>query len=264
MAKNQQTVRSKLLQRLPEEAFELIAGELEPIELPARRSLVSPSKPIKTVCFIESGLASMVAETADGKSFEIRHIGFEGMAGYPVILGVDRTPTKTFMQSAGHGLQIASEAFLPVMEIREARELLLRYVHICDLQLSHTALAAAKYTMHRRLARWLLMCHDRIEGNELPLTHDFLGLMLGVRRSGVTEQLHILEGMRAIRSTRGIVTIRDRSKLLEIAGSSYGVPEKEYERLIGSKQRKGVSDAVNVADSIVQSHHTLAGATNRA
>lgn len=159
MTKNQQTVRSRLLQRLPEEAFELIADELEPIELPARRSLVSPSKPIKAVCFIESGLASMVAETDDGKSFEIRHIGFEGMAGYPVILGVDRTPTKTFMQSSGHG----------------------------------------------------------------------------------------------------IVTIRDRGKLLEIAGSSYGVPEKEYERLIGSKQRKGLSHVVRVADSIVQTHETLAG-----
>jgi CRP-like cAMP-binding protein len=229
-------VRNRLLRRLPAKAFELIADQLEPVELPVTKSLVKPGKPIEAVCFIESGLASMVAESADGKAVEIRHIGFEGVAGYPVILGVDHTPNKTFMQAAGHGLQIASEDFLVIMEIRAARELMLRYVHTCELQLAHTALAAAKYSMHQRLARWLLMCHDRIDGDELPLTHDFLALMLGVRRAGVTGQLHILEGMHAIRSTRGIVRILDRSKLIEIAGGCYGLPEREYDRLIGKKE----------------------------
>ncbi|WP_420359956.1 Crp/Fnr family transcriptional regulator [Agrobacterium vitis] len=234
----QELVRNRLLRRMPEEAFELIAERLKRVDLPVLTSLVRPRKPIEAVCFIESGLASMVAESADEKSVEIRHIGFEGIAGYPVVLGVDRTPTKIFMQVAGHGLQIAAKDFLPIMEIRQARELLLRYVHTCELQLAHTALAAAKYNMHERLARWLLMCHDRIEGDELPLTHEFLGLMLGVRRSGVTEQLHILEGMHAIRSTRGVVVIRNRDKLIEIAKGCYGEPEAEYERLIGDSHRK--------------------------
>jgi hypothetical protein len=103
----------------------------------------------------------------------------------------------------------------------------------CELQLAQTALAAAKYSMHQRLARWLLMCHD---GAELPLTHDFLALMLGVRRAGVTGQLHILEGMHAIRSTRGVVRILDRGKLIDIAGGCYGLPEREYDRLIGKKE----------------------------
>jgi CRP-like cAMP-binding protein len=238
MIMKQDLVRNRLLRRLPTEAFEMIADHLRPIDLPVRRALVQPRKPIEAVCFIESGLASMVAESSDAKSVEIRHIGFEGITGYPVILGIDSTPNKTFMQVGGHGLQIASEDFLPLMEIGEARELLLRYVHTCELQLAHTALAAAKYHMHERLSRWLLMCHDRIEGDELPLTHDFLGLMLGVRRSGVTNQLHILEGLHAIRSMRGIVRILDRDKLIKIAGGCYGVPEEEYERLIGSRSPK--------------------------
>jgi CRP-like cAMP-binding protein len=235
MVMKQELVRNRLLRRLPTEAFAMIADYLRPVDLPVRSPLVQPREPIEVVCFIESGLASMVAESSDAKSIEIRHIGFEGMAGYPVILGVGSTPNKTFMQVGGHGLQMASEDFLPIMEMGEARELLLRYVHTCDLQLAHTALAAAKYHMHERLSRWLLMCHDRIEGDELPLTHDFLGLMLGVRRSGVTNQLHILEGLQAIRSTRGIVRILDRDKLIKIAGGCYGVPEEEYERLIGSR-----------------------------
>ncbi|RWY79936.1 Crp/Fnr family transcriptional regulator [Rhizobium leguminosarum] len=228
----QRQVRNRLLRRFPEDSFELLAPLLEPVELPVRHSLVQPRKPIEHVCFLESGLASMVAESADGKSVEIRHIGREGIAGYPVVLGVDRTPNGTFMQVPGHGLQVAKENFLPTLENADVRQLLLRYVHTCELQLAHTALAAAKFNVHQRLARWLLMCHDRIDGNDLPLTHDFLALMLGVRRAGVTDELHILEGMRAIKSTRGNVRILDRDMLIEIAGGCYGVPEEEYERLI--------------------------------
>jgi CRP-like cAMP-binding protein len=228
----QSQVNNRLLRRFPEDAFELLAPLLEPIDLPVKRSLVRARKPIEHVCFLESGLASMVAESADGNSVEIRHIGREGIAGYPVILGVDRTPNSTFMQVSGRGLQVATEDFLPFLDHPEVRQLLLRYVHTCELQLAYSALAAAKYNMHQRLARWLLMCHDRIDGNDLPLTHDFLALMLGVRRAGVTDELHILEGMHAIKSTRGNVRILGRKTLIEIAGGCYGVPEQEYERLI--------------------------------
>ncbi|MBY5357822.1 Crp/Fnr family transcriptional regulator [Rhizobium leguminosarum] len=228
----QRQVNNRLLQRFPEDAFELLAPLLQPIELPVNHSLVRPRQAIEHVCFIESGLASMVAESADARSVEIRHIGREGIAGYPIVLGVDRTPNKTFMQVAGHGLQVATEDFLPILDHPEVRQLLLRYVHTCELQLAHSALAAAKFNVHQRLARWLLMCHDRIDGNHLPLTHDFLALMLGIRRAGVTNELHILEGMHAIKSTRGNVRILDRDMLIEIAGGCYGVPEQEYDRLI--------------------------------
>jgi CRP-like cAMP-binding protein len=140
------------------------------------------------------------------------------------------------MQVSGQGIRISTEAFLPVFENQAARELLLRYVHTCDLQSSHSALSAAQYNMHQRLARWLLMCHDRLEERDLPLTHEFLALMFGVRRSGVTDELHILEGLRAIKATRGNVHILDRDLLIGVAGECYGVPEEEYERLIGGQQ----------------------------
>ncbi|AIC31447.1 helix-turn-helix domain-containing protein (plasmid) [Rhizobium etli bv. mimosae str. IE4771] len=104
-----------------------------------------------------------------------------------------------------------------------------------ELQLAHSALAAAKYSMHQRLARWLLMCHDRLAG-DVPVTHEFLAAMLGVRRSGITEHLHVLEGIHAIKSTRGNVRILDRRALIEVAGGCYGGPEAEYERLIVSEE----------------------------
>jgi CRP-like cAMP-binding protein len=228
----QNRVRNRLLHRFPRDAFKRLAPFLEPVDLPVNHPLVRPNRPIEHICFIESGLASMVADSTDGKSVEIRHVGREGMTGYPVVLGVDRTPNSTFIQVRGHGLQVATENFLPILDHPDARQLLLRYVHTCELQLAHSALAAAKFNMHQRLARWLLMCHDRVDGNDLPLTHDFLALMLGVRRAGVTDELHILEGMHAIKATRGNVRILDRNALIEIAGGCYGVPEQEYQRLI--------------------------------
>ena len=138
------------------------------------------------------------------------------------------------MQSPGTGLSVPVPAFLSILdEHKAARDLFLRYVHSCEVQLAHSALANGRYNMQERLARWLLMCQDRLGGDNLPLTHEFLALMLGVRRSGVTNELHILEGIHAIKATRGNVRVIDRERLEEVAGGCYGLPEREYERLIG-------------------------------
>ncbi|MFP5077602.1 Crp/Fnr family transcriptional regulator [Rhizobium sp. YIM 134829] len=225
-------MKNTILKRLPRDAFDYLKPRLVPVALPVHYTLVEPRQPIEKIYFLESGLGSLVTRSPDGKSVEVRHVGYEGLSGYSTVLGVDHTPNKTFMQAAGHGLQVKVSTFKALLDHRGARELLLRYVHTCELQLAYSVLAAAKYTMYQRLARWLLMCHDRLEGDDLPITHDFLALMLGVRRSGVTEQLHILEGEHAIRSTRGSVRIVSRAKLLELAAGSYGVPEREYARLV--------------------------------
>ncbi|MBX4899489.1 Crp/Fnr family transcriptional regulator [Rhizobium bangladeshense] len=226
---------NRLLRGLPEKSFDDIASYLKPVYLPTRRPLVDPNQPIEQVCFIESGLASMVAEAPNGTGIEVGQIGYEGMSGYPVVLGVDRTPNRTFMQVAGRGLELPTSRFLPLLEDEATRLMFLRYVHTRELQLAYSALAAGRYNMHQRLARWLLMCHDRLLVNDMPLTHEFLALMLGVRRSGVTDHLHILEGMRAIKSMRGNVKILNRQILLDVADGCYGAPEAEYERLLGSQ-----------------------------
>ena len=141
--------------------------------------------------------------------------------------------------------------FIDVVEANaDARRVFLRYVQSYQTQLAYTSLANGGYTIHQRLARWLLMSHDRLRTEEIPLTHEFLSIMLAVRRSGVTDNLHILEGLHAIRSHRGVIHIRDREKLLEIAGASYGTPEEEYERLIGASSELKASDVGNGATAM--------------
>jgi CRP-like cAMP-binding protein len=207
---------------------------MDRIDLGIRQVIVESNKPISYVCFIESGLASMVAINSDKEAVEVGHLGREGLCGYHLMLKTDRTPHRTFMQVAGSGITVPVEHFMTVVEShRLTRDLLLRYVQSAELQLAHSALANARYGMYVRLARWLLMCHDRLDGDDLPLTHEFLSVMLGVRRSGVTNELHVLEGVHAIKATRGNIRVLDRQKLEEIAGGCYGVPEAEYERLVG-------------------------------
>jgi CRP-like cAMP-binding protein len=176
----------------------------------------------------------MVATSSDGETVEVGHIGREGMTGEHVVMGADKTPNRTFMQVAGTGYLMPASALVEILNSDlPTRLLFLRYVHCWALQLSHTALSNGRYNVHERLARWLLMVHDRIDGDDFPLTHEFLGIMLGVRRSGVTDQIHLLEGAHAIKATRGNIKVIDREKLREIASGCYGVPEQEYERLVG-------------------------------
>jgi CRP-like cAMP-binding protein len=230
---SQSDIHNRLLKAMPAQAFGLLQPHMEAVDLVLKQDLVEAGLPNTFVYFIENGLASVVAESSDGESVEIGHVGREGMAGYHVMLMTPTSSHRTFMQSSGSAIRVPVEALMGAMELhRSTRDLLLRYVHCCEVQLGHSALANGRYSMHERLARWLLMCHDRLDGDDLPLTHEFLSLMLGVRRSGVTEQLHILEGVHAVKATRGNIRILDRGKLEDVAGGCYGAPEAEYRRLI--------------------------------
>jgi CRP-like cAMP-binding protein len=236
----QSNVRNLLLRALPEDVFNRLQPDMEVAELPLKHSLVEPDQVASHVCFLESGLASTLALSSDNESIEVGHIGREGMSAPHVVLTVDRTPNSTFMQVAGSGIMLPVKILLDACETdASTRSFLLRYTYTSQLQLAHSALANARYNMQERLARWLLMCHDRIDGDDLSLTHEFLSLMLGVRRSGVTNELHIIEGVKAIKATRGNVHVVNRAKLEDIAGGCYGIPEREYERLLGMSSRAG-------------------------
>ncbi|MBY3348467.1 Crp/Fnr family transcriptional regulator [Rhizobium laguerreae] len=236
---SQSNVQNLLLRALAPEAFDLLRGTMQSVELPVKFELIAPDVPSETAYFLESGLGSVVAANADDEAVEVGHIGYEGMAGAHVFLKVDQTPNRTFMQVEGHGISVRVSALLSMaQQVPSANDLLLRYVHCCELQLAHSALANARYNLTERLARWLLMCHDRLRDDDLPLTHEFLSLMLGVRRAGVTNEIHILEGVHAIKATRGNIRILDRRKLEHMAGGSYGMPEREYEQHTGFPIRR--------------------------
>jgi CRP-like cAMP-binding protein len=178
-------------------------------------------------------MGSIVGRGARRKELEVGIVGFEGMTGLVVVLGNDRSPNSTFIQVAGAGQRIASDDLRDAMRERPSvQETFLRYVQAMMVQTAQTAIANASANIEERLARWLLMAHDRCEGDEIPLVHDFLALMLGVHRPGVTVAIHSLEGRKLVRGERGRIFIIDRTGLQQLAGSSYGVPEAEYERLV--------------------------------
>jgi CRP-like cAMP-binding protein len=225
---------NRLLCALSASDLTLLKPHLRQHSLERGTTLISPNEPIGAAWFLNSGLSSIIAMSGENHGIEVGLTGREGIIGLPLLLDADRTPHRVFMQVAGAGHQIVAADLQRVLdESPSLRKLLLRYVQVFSTQTAYTALSNTVHTVEERLARWLLMSHDRQDGDEIPLTHDFLALMLGVRRPSVTIALHSLEGLGFIRATRGLVTIRRRPELEEFAGAAYGTPEAEYERLIG-------------------------------
>jgi CRP-like cAMP-binding protein len=221
------------------EDYQLLQPHLQLVSLEVSQVLVEPNRPVEDVYFLEYGIASAVATSPGAERIEIGNIGREGMTGTCVVQGVDRTPLLVFMQVAGPASRLAVSVLKDAMAASPTLHgLLLRYVESTIIQMAHSALANGRHNLGQRLARWLLMSQDRLERDEIPLTHEFLSLMLGVRRPGVTEALHVLEGEHIIKAVRGSITILDRAKLEDAARDSYGVPEAEYERLIGNSMSK--------------------------
>ena len=226
--------RNQLLAALPQDELDRLRPQLEPVSLALRQSLEEPATPIKHVYFLEQGLASIVASTEHHRRIEVGIVGREGVTGMPVIHGADCSPNQTFIQIAGAGLRISAGDLRQAMEESASlRKVLLRYAQAFMVQIAHTALCNGRHRTEERLARWLLMAHDRLDGDEVPLTHEFLSLMLGVRRAGVTVALEMLTKAGLISRSRSRITVLNRGGLQDAAGDSYGVPEAEYRRLMG-------------------------------
>ncbi len=226
--------RNRLLLALSVQDFSLLQPQLEPVPLPVGTRLAEPNTPIQHVYFLDEGIASVVASTPQGRRIEVGIIGREGLTGLPVLLGTDRSPHACFVQTAGSGWRIRADDLRRAMAASPSlHQHLLRFVQAFMVQMGQTALANGSHVIEQRLARWLLMCHDRVDGDELATTHEFLSLMLGVRRAGVTVALQALEERGLIATQRGQVTVLNRAGLEAVAGDSYGLCEAEYERLIG-------------------------------
>ena len=226
--------RNQLLQALSAADFRLLKQHLEFTKFPLRQVFEEPNRPIKYVYFIEQGFASVVAHGAGTRGIEVGLIGREGVTAVPVIIGGDRSPHDTYAQMAGAANRITAKALREAMGASATlRGLLLSFVHTFIIQTAQTAMTNGRANLEERLARWLLMAHDRADGDDLPLTHELLSIMLGVRRAGVTIAMRTLEQRGLVRTQRGRVVVADRPGLIKLAASSYGVPEAEYRRVIG-------------------------------
>lgn len=226
--------QNRLLSRLTADDFALLKPGLARVDLPLRKQLEAPGKRINYVYFPDSGFASIVADGSVRNKIEVGMIGREGMTGLAIVLGTDRSPHETYIQNAGEGSRIgAANLRKAIAQSRSLQNRLLLYAHAFFIQATYTAMANGRSKLEDRLARWLLMAHDRLEVDEISITHDFLSIMLGVRRPGVTVALNLLERSGLIGSHRGIITIVDRKGLKRASNGAYGVPEAEFNRLFG-------------------------------
>ena len=224
---------NKLLESLSTDDFDLLEPHLESVTLGLRKSLERPNRRIDAAYFPEAGFASVVAVQPNGKQVEVGLIGREGMTGLPIVFGNHRSPHATYIQAPGTGKGIAAT------ELRKAtqaslslRDSLLKFVQAFGVQTSHTAISNAQSRLDVRLARWLLMANDRIGTDTLPLTHEFLSLMLGVRRAGVTEAAMKLQDAGLIRYSHGHIEVLDRPGLEKRVCECYGVVKREFDRLL--------------------------------
>lgn len=234
MAGNDFATSNLLVQQFDQPTIDALGPHLGRIELEREHAFTAHGRPLEAVVFPEGGIASCMAAEG-GTRTEVGLIGIDGMIGLGAVLGDGIESVRIFMQVDG-----ASALTLPIGRMRAAlaqseglRRLIGRYALCFQLQVSYAIVSCAQHLMEARLARWLLMCHDRLDGDEIALTHEFMAMMISAQRSGVTVTLHTLEGAGMIRSTRGLVTIRDRAKLADLAGDAYGIPEARYRDLIG-------------------------------
>ncbi len=227
--------KNQILDALPPEDYDRLASHLKPVELPHGQILYSTHALIEHVYFPANSMVSLVSHLSDGASVEVGIIGFEGIVGLSVLLGVDRSPHECMVQIPDGGMRLSAETVKQEFKRGGAlQSLVLRYTQSLMLTLSQVATCNRAHSVGERLAKWLLMCHDRCPINEMPLTQEFIAMMLGTRRAGVTEAAVILQAEGVINYTRGRIAITDREGLEHSACECYPIIKAEFDRLPGS------------------------------
>lgn len=212
----------------------LIDPHLEELTVKRGVTLINANEPLRFVYFPGSVLFSIEEEISAGRHIEIAVVGPEGLLGWPALLGCDRALNDAVAQM-GSGMVhriCANQLKLACKASPTLTASLLRFVHIIIVQMGRAIASHVEDALDRRVARWLLMRHDRVGGDALAVRHEEIAESLSVRRASITDKFHILEGERLLRCNRGRVVIRDRAGLEAFAGPAYGVAEAYYRDLI--------------------------------
>ena len=225
---------NRLLSLLSDTDYERLRPHLSQVAFDYKKSLYEASRPIEQVYFPVDGVASLVITTADGASAEVGTIGNEGMVGLPICLGDRDAPSSVYVQVPGTALILDARIFLGELERSPTLNLImLRYGHAFFNQVAQSAACAHLHRVEQRCCRWLLMTRDRMPSGDFLLTHEFLGMMLGVRRTTVTEVMSGLQKAGLVHYRRGHVTILDHEGLHHRACECYDVSKLEFDRLLG-------------------------------
>ena len=233
--KNTEPAANRLLASLPKKDLQRLLPELESVTLTFGDILFEAGDTLKHVYFPGDSIISLLASVEDRELLEVGMVGNEGIAGLSVFMGVSKSRTRGLVQGAGGALRMKAATLR-----REAAaggalpKLLLRYTHSLLTQISQSAACNRFHVVNARLARWLLMTHDRVAGDEFRLTQEFLSHMLGVRREGVTLAAGSLQKQKLISYTRGHLKILDRRGLVAVSCTCYGVIKDEYDNFLTS------------------------------
>ena len=224
---------NRLIGSLPRKEREQILQRCEPIDLVFGEILCEPDEPFEHVYFPLSGFISLVTPMGGHQPLEMGLIGNEGMLGVTLVLGVNTVPLRALVQGSGSALRLTAVQLKRVL--RDSPSLLRtlnRYLYVLMAQLSQTAACTRFHEVEERLARWLLMTHDRAHADHFHLTHEFLADMLGVRRSGITIAAGDLQKRKLISYSRGDISILDRKGLEAASCECYNAVVDDYERLL--------------------------------
>jgi CRP-like cAMP-binding protein len=217
-------MRNTILLNLPRTEYDLIFPKLQFVDLPTQTVLNEMGAPIAFAWFVNGGLGSILNVMSTGKSVEVGLSGHEGFVGIPLIAGLRTSPTRIVMQVAGSGYKISAKELAGVLrKCPQLEKSLHQYSQELGLQATHVAACNRVHEVEQRLARWLLMSQDRLRGDIVPLTQQFLAHMLGTRRASVTIAAGILQDAGFITYTRGRVKIRNRKRLEKAACECYRI-----------------------------------------
>jgi CRP-like cAMP-binding protein len=226
--------QNRLLDALPPADRARLRSRLEPVQLSFKQVLSASHEPISHAYFPLGGLVSLLTVMADGAAVEVAVVGNEGVVGLSVFLGARSTPGRVICLIPSHALRLPTEVFRAEAAAGGALDRVLRrYAQGLFTQIAQTAACNRLHPMAQRLARWLLLTHDRVNADEFLLTHEFVSQMLGVRRATVTEALGILQQAGVIGSRRGRITIVDRPGLEAAACECYRIARDEMDHLLG-------------------------------
>ncbi|HYF06730.1 MAG TPA: Crp/Fnr family transcriptional regulator [Acetobacteraceae bacterium] len=227
--------RNRLLAALPPADLAAFRAQLEPVELAFDTTLLQAHSAWRSVIFVESGMVSLIATLAEGEQVEVGVIGSEGLLGLPVILADGHSTVEARVQLEGRGLRLGAEATRAAMERSPAfRSLVLRYAQARHDQVTQTAACNTYHSAEERLARWLLIAHDRAGADSFAMTHEFMAMMLGLRRPAVSLTAAALQRAGLIQYRRGQMTVADRPGLEAAACECYDTTRNEFRRLLGS------------------------------
>lgn len=218
------SVKNRILLTIPEDEFMSLRPFLEQVEMPQYKIFYDQGEKISHAYFPNEGMVSLVVLVHDGRSVEVGITGSEGIVGAPLAFGFESAPMRAIMQIKGKGLRVPSSTLEETFERSpNLKSLIERYVMMQQLQVAQLAACNRLHDMDQRLARWLLMCQDRIDSENLPLTHEFLAQMLGSGRPTVTIAAGVLERAGLIENTRGSLKILNRKRLEDAACECYRV-----------------------------------------